>query len=129
MDPTPLVKPNPFAYSTYRSAYQRCLDLESSLLSLDVPGGLPRPQISARVLGHLLRLAPNDNARVQVSQEINSATDEDGLMVLAYRYVFNFIRVFKRVRGPTPPPSRPPSQQDPSEKDRYFWRNLIEESN
>ncbi|KAF8556879.1 hypothetical protein OG21DRAFT_1482659 [Imleria badia] len=104
MYPTPL-PPDPFPDNPLQTAYQRCLALEvAAQAGLKPNSSCPPPLVCARLLGHLLRLAPNTNGREQVQREIMSAADDDQLMEVASVYLNGFIRVFKRSE-PTPAPS------------------------
>ncbi|KAG6371357.1 hypothetical protein JVT61DRAFT_9560 [Boletus reticuloceps] len=85
----------------------------------------PPPIVCARVLGHLLRLAPTANPQEQLQREISGAKDNVMLMVLAGIYVRDFLHVFKRSNGPTPAPSVNPSR--PSVKDSHEHSKLLME--
>ena len=95
MDPIPLPS-QPFAESSFRIAYQRCLALEDvAQAGLKPIHGYPTPLVCARLLGHLLRLAPNTNGRGQLQREITSAENDAKLMELAKMYFNGFIRACK----------------------------------
>jgi hypothetical protein len=87
--------PNPFPPSVLHAAYQRCLDLETAAPNLQAPPDFPPPIICARLVGHLLRLAPDGNGRGQVQLEIASAIDDVNLMKLAGHYMRNFVGICK----------------------------------
>ena len=85
-----------FAESSFRIAYQRCLALEGAAQAgLKPIPGYPTPLVCARLLGHLLRLAPNSNGRGQLQREITSAENDAKLMELAKMYFNSFIRACK----------------------------------
>jgi len=90
-NPTPLPK-NPFPQSAFHVAYQRCLVLEAEAPDLKPPAHCPPPIVCARLLGHLLRLAPAGNGQGQPQREIASAADNTVLMQVAGVYLSNFIR-------------------------------------
>ncbi|KAI6040720.1 hypothetical protein EDC04DRAFT_2893730 [Pisolithus marmoratus] len=102
MFPTPLA-PNPFLESELHIAYQRCLTLEAA--GSDAPQHCPPPILCARLLGHLLRLAPAGNGQRHVQREITVAADDIKLMNLARFYLSHFICAFKRAGRLTPAPS------------------------
>ncbi|KAI6155897.1 hypothetical protein BKA82DRAFT_4083748 [Pisolithus tinctorius] len=106
--PSPL-PPNPFPPNAFHVAYQRCLALEAAAPHLQVLPDSPPPIVCARLLGHLLRLAPAGNPQGQVEREITSATDDANLMKLAKHFVSNFIKAFRGSRGSTPAQSGRPS--------------------
>jgi hypothetical protein len=87
--------PNTFPPNGIHAAYQRCLDLESAAPNLQAPPGWAPPIVCARLVGHLLRLAPDGNGRGQVQREIASAIDDVNLMKLAGHYMTNFVGVCK----------------------------------
>ncbi|KAH7884188.1 hypothetical protein F5I97DRAFT_1669731 [Phlebopus sp. FC_14] len=117
---------NPFPESAFGPAYKRCLDLEAAASRLKAPPGCPPPIISARLLGHLLRIAPPGNGQGQVQRDIMNASDDNALMEVASVYQNGFIRAFKRSKGPTPAPSEHPSR--PSFEDaRAYSLQLMEE--
>ncbi|KAN0092599.1 hypothetical protein V8E55_003383 [Tylopilus felleus] len=126
MDPIPLPS-QLFAESSFRIAYQRCLALEGAAQAgLKPIPGYPTPLVCARLLGHLLRLAPNSNGRGQLQREITSAENDAKLMELAKMYFNSFIRAFKRSSGPTPMPSEHPSR--PSFEDaRAYTMELMQQ--
>ena len=84
--PLPL-PPNPFPPSSCQKAYQIILELEARAPSLP-----NNPLVSARLLGHLLRLAPHEHARDQLEREINGASGDDALISLAGHYMQTFLR-------------------------------------
>lgn len=92
MDPTRLPS-QPFAESSFRIVYQRCLALEvAAEAGLKPIPGCPTPLVCARLLGHLLRLATNSNGRGQLQRGIASAENDTKLMELANVYFNSFIR-------------------------------------
>ncbi|KIO06835.1 hypothetical protein M404DRAFT_998917 [Pisolithus tinctorius Marx 270] len=95
--PSPL-PPNPFPPNAFHVAYQRCLALEAAAPHLQVLPDSPPPIVCARLLGHLLRLAPAGNPQGQVEREITSATDDANLMKLAKHFVSNFIKACESQR-------------------------------
>lgn len=145
-NPTPLPE-NPFPQSPLHVAYQRCLALEAETPDLKAPPHCPPPIVCARLLGHLLRLAPAGNGQGQLQREVASATDNTVLMHVAGVYLSNFIRgckpqpfhclfdqsvllcglsTVKRSSGPTPAPSEHPSR--PSFEDaREYAMGMVEE--
>ncbi|KAF8548275.1 hypothetical protein OG21DRAFT_1423357 [Imleria badia] len=114
MIPRPFTLPeNPFPPSAFHDAYSQCLILEAEARASRVASveGCPPPIVCARLLGHLLRLAPAGNPQGQLQREIALAySDHPTLMRLAATYLQNFIRTFKRSSGPTPAPSEHPSR-------------------
>ncbi|KAI9567970.1 hypothetical protein HD554DRAFT_2172717 [Boletus coccyginus] len=122
--PTPLPE-NPFPQSAFHVAYQRCLALEAEARALKAPPHCPPPIVCARILGHLLRLAPAGNGQGQLQREITSATDNTVLMQVAGVYLSGFIRAFKRSSGPTPAPSEHPSR--PSFEDAHEYATAMME--
>ncbi|KAI5986008.1 hypothetical protein EDC04DRAFT_2589992, partial [Pisolithus marmoratus] len=125
-DMTTPLPPNPFLGSAFYIAYERCVALEAAAHNLQAPPYCPSPIVCARLLGHLLRLAPAGNGQGQVQREIASAADDIKLMELAGLYLSHFIRAFKRSSGPTPQPSEHPSR--PSFEDsRQYSLALMEE--
>ncbi|RPD53564.1 hypothetical protein L226DRAFT_613841 [Lentinus tigrinus ALCF2SS1-7] len=113
---------NPYlAQDEIHTAYAHCLGLES-LPGWNFSGGLQdasfnvlqdmAPTVSARVLGHGLRLAPDDAARNVLARDILACQEDQELLAgLAHLYVFGLIRVFYNPNGPTPaatPSSTPP---------------------
>jgi hypothetical protein len=92
MNPIPLPS-QPFAESSFGIAYQRCLALEvAAEAGLKPIPGCPPPLVCARLLGHLMRLAPNSNGRGQLQREIASAENDTKLMELAKMHFNSFIR-------------------------------------
>ncbi|KIK26314.1 hypothetical protein PISMIDRAFT_272054 [Pisolithus microcarpus 441] len=90
MFPVPL-PPNPFLKpSELYTAYQRCLALEAATSGASRPHG-PPPIVCARLLGHLLRLAPPGNGQGRVQRKITLAADDVKLMELASFYLSHFI--------------------------------------
>ena len=83
---------NPFPQSAFHVAYQRCLALEAEAPDLKSPQHCPPPIVCARLLGHLLRLAPNGQGQLQ--REISLATDDTALMQVAGAYL-SLIRACK----------------------------------
>lgn len=137
---------NPFPQSTFHDAHNQCLTLRRLEAEADasrrVPcvEGCPLPMVCARLLGHLLRLAPVGNSQGQLQREIASAdSDHAKLMRLATLYLQNFIcalsgyfccpfdhsiiltglSTVKRSGGPTAAPSEHPSR--PSFKDARVY--------
>jgi len=92
MYPTPLPN-NPFQTDKLQAAYNQCLTLEAEAPFLEPAKhlGCPPPIVCARLLGHLLRLAPPGNGQVQLQQDITSAKDHATIMQLATFYLNNFI--------------------------------------
>ncbi|KAI6004742.1 hypothetical protein EDD15DRAFT_2155432 [Pisolithus albus] len=119
--------PNPFPPSAFHAAYQRCLALEAEAPYVEVLQACPAPIVCARLLGHLLRLAPAGNGQSQLQREIAIAVDNVELMRLAGNYLNHFIRAFKRSSGPTPQPSEHPSRPS-SEDARQYSLALMNES-
>ncbi|KAI0246066.1 hypothetical protein BJV78DRAFT_1135986, partial [Lactifluus subvellereus] len=66
--------------------------------------------VCARVLGYLIRHAPTDHGRTNISNEVMDCEDDNKLVELAQLYINNFIRCFKSAKGPTPVPSSRPSR-------------------
>ena len=89
--PTPLPE-NPFPPNAFHVAYQRCLALEAAAPNLKAPQHCPPPIVCARLLGHLLRLAPTSDGQGQLQRGITSATDDATLMQVARVYLNNFVR-------------------------------------
>ena len=90
--PTPLPS-NPFlAESAFSTAYQRCLVLEAAAPDLRAVPHCPPPLVCARLIGHLLRLAPKGNVQGQIQEDIKKAKNDNDLMKLAAFYVNGFIR-------------------------------------
>lgn len=69
-----------------------CSAQSSSLPQLSPP---PPPIVCARLLGHLLRLAPAGNGRESVQRGITSAVDDATLMKLARHYLINILNACK----------------------------------
>ena len=102
--PLPLPE-NPFPQTStpHHKAYQLCLDLENKALSTSLSSGSSdsagklTPLISARLLGHLLRLVPREHerGRTQLGKEIIAVgvDGDDGFIELAEYYVKNLIQV------------------------------------
>ncbi|KXN89744.1 hypothetical protein AN958_05284 [Leucoagaricus sp. SymC.cos] len=113
--PIPLTSINPFSsgQDTWR-AYDVCLALQSLQewkifkSDLEKPISKPilldmNPPLVARVLGHALVLAPNENGRDALTREILGCNGDHELLAgLAHLYVKGLIRVFKNPKGPTP---------------------------
>ena len=59
------------------------------------PPTVPPPIVCARLLGHLLRLAPAGNGRESVQRGITSAVDDATLMKLARHYLINILNACK----------------------------------
>ncbi|KAI6040723.1 hypothetical protein EDC04DRAFT_1411286 [Pisolithus marmoratus] len=119
MFPTPLPL-NPFPESKLHTAHQRCLALEAA--ASDASQHFLSPVLCARLLGHLLRLAPIGNGQGHVQHEITLAVDDVKLMDLARFYLRHFICACKsqhlrclglvesssgRARAPSAPPPSP----------------------
>ena len=94
MDSTPLPE-NPFLPSAFHAAYNQCLNLEAVAFQVIRLDGCPPPVVCARLLGHLLRLAPAGNPQGQLQLDIASTKDHAALMQLAAFYLNCFIRVCK----------------------------------
>lgn len=119
MFPVPL-PPNPFLKpGGLYTAYQRCLALEAVTSCSSQPHG-PPPIVCARLLGHLLRLAPPGNGHGQVQCEITLAVDDVKLMELASFYLSHFICPFKRSGKPMSAPSEHPSRTSAEDVQQYF---------
>lgn len=84
--PTPL-PPNPFPPGAFHAAYRRCLALEGEASDLQTAKTCPAPIVCARLLGHLLRLAPAGNGQTQVQRGIALTVDNVELMKLAGNYL------------------------------------------
>lgn len=126
MFPVPL-PPNPFLKpSELYTAYQRCLALEAATSGASRPHG-PPPIVCARLLGHLLRLAPPGNGQGRVQRKITLAADDVKLMELASFYLSHFICPFKRGGIPTPAPSEHPSRMS-VEDVRQYSKALVREN-
>ncbi|KAH0833819.1 hypothetical protein J3R83DRAFT_10982 [Lanmaoa asiatica] len=124
-DSTPLPT-NPFSPSAFRAAYNQCLTLEAEASQVVHVEGYPPPMVCARLLGHLLRLAPAGHPQGQLQRDIALAMDHVALMQVATFYLNFFIRTFKRCSGPTPASSNHPSR--PSFEDlRDYSLSLMEE--
>lgn len=96
MAPTPLPE-NPFPPSAFRVAYDQCLTLEAESSVIKPVKGYPPPIVCARILGHLLRLAPAGNAQEQLQREITSSSDHPTLIKLAAFYLNCFIRTCRSI--------------------------------
>ncbi|KAF8548662.1 hypothetical protein OG21DRAFT_1422719 [Imleria badia] len=120
---------NPFPPSAFHVTYSKCLILEAEAMAEHVTAveGCPPPLVCARVLGHLLRLAPAGNPQGQIQRDIALAWDQNMLMHVAALYVSNFISTFKRSSGPTPAPSEHPSRGS-FEDARLYAMSMMEES-
>lgn len=94
MYPTPLPI-NPFPIGAFHAAYKQCLTLEAEAPGLEPINDCPPPIVCARLLGHLLRLAPAGNGQAHLQQEIASAKDDTTLMQRAAVYLKDFIYVCK----------------------------------
>ena len=95
MDPIPLPE-NPFPTSTFHAVYDQCLTLETKAPGLKPINDCPPPIVCARLLGHLLRLAPaGTNGQRQLQREITTATDYAMLMQVAAAYLKDFILACK----------------------------------
>lgn len=98
MIPSPLTLPeNPFPPSAFHDAYNQCLILEAEASASRAASveGCPPPVICARLLGHLLRLAPAGNPRGLQREIALAHSDHPTLMLLAAAYLQNFIRTCK----------------------------------
>ena len=93
--PEPLLG-NPFPQSALHDAYNQCLTLEGEASRVPRVEGCPPPIVCARLLGHLLRMAPAGNPQRQLQREI-TLTDSDHaeFMRLATLYLQSFIRPCK----------------------------------
>ena len=87
---TPLPE-NPFQTGTLHAAYKQCLTLEAEASGLEPINNCPPPIICARLLGHLLRLAPAGDGQRQLQQEISCAKDHIMLIQVAAAYLKDFI--------------------------------------
>ncbi|KAF8548542.1 hypothetical protein OG21DRAFT_750312 [Imleria badia] len=108
MVPIPLPN-NPFQHGVFQEAYNQRLALQAEAEASQVAQieGCPPPIVCARVLGHLLRLAPAGNPRGQVQWDISLAKSHHAqLLQLAVHYVNSFVYTFKRSSGPTLAPSK-----------------------
>ncbi|RPD53568.1 hypothetical protein L226DRAFT_613839 [Lentinus tigrinus ALCF2SS1-7] len=121
---------NPYSVQgdIYTTAYEHCLRLESrpgwNFKSSDPSYNMLQdmsPNVCARVLGHGLRLSPDDAGRKALARDVLACHEDQELLAgLAHLYVFGLIRVFYNPNGPTPavtPSLTPPeaaAQSNPS---------------
>ncbi|KDQ54118.1 hypothetical protein JAAARDRAFT_38731 [Jaapia argillacea MUCL 33604] len=85
----------------WHRAYERCQRLEKASEPSNADGKLMR----ARLLGFMVREAPTDIGRTNMSNEINDCRDDSELYVLADMYLNHFVRCFRSKKGSTPAPS------------------------
>lgn len=83
---------NVFAVDLWRHAYARCLDFESSSISALPPTQGPSPLVCARFLGYMIREAPADTGRDNISNDLIDCTDNEALKSLATLYIDVFLR-------------------------------------
>ena len=71
------------------NAYARCKSLEEHAHGIQ-KDGLP-PLVCARILGYLLKFAPNEEGCVTFAREVINCCDDSALIALADEYSDNFI--------------------------------------
>ncbi|KDQ61386.1 hypothetical protein JAAARDRAFT_190164 [Jaapia argillacea MUCL 33604] len=89
----PPLPPNDYANdSLWHRAYDRCQRLEQ------VSGNVDLKTILARLLGYMVREAPTDIGRTNISQDIIGCSDESELYILADMYMNHFVRCLRSKR-------------------------------
>ncbi|KAF8964874.1 hypothetical protein BDZ97DRAFT_1904240 [Flammula alnicola] len=108
--PQPL-PPNPYntgQQAVLHAAYKRCVILQNSHLEV-VQCGRLSVLICARLLGYMILEAPIDEGRTEFVSEIVRCVNDVDLQKLAEVYKNHLLRLFRRIKGHTPTPSRHPS--------------------
>ncbi|KIY72631.1 hypothetical protein CYLTODRAFT_486271 [Cylindrobasidium torrendii FP15055 ss-10] len=114
-----------------RTAFERCKEVESSLISrLAVETGTEAQEVEEelmdlRVASYLLLHAPSDVGKYWAASSIMSAVDNDEEIAVFGQFIRkHYIRTFLRKRRDTPPVSRHPSRPSFDEMQREILANL-----